>query len=465
MLIETIKTLDLLILWFFIILSSVYIVLLLASIREIFLGYNIVQLSDSIDFMNTRQLPPVTVIIPAYNEEEGIVDTVLSVLNSEDYNNISILIVNDGSTDRTLNKLIEAFDLYFSYVASADSVPVRGKIIGSYRSKFHIKMTVIDKENGQKSDALNVGVNVCRTPLFITLDADTLLESNAISTLVFEMLSKSNTVAVGGAVYVLNGCTYNSGKIQEYKMSRQIVPALQICEYLRSFLYGRVGWNIFGGTLCYAGAFTLFNHQTIVEVGGFDYKNVAQDFEIITHIQADIHERKLPCGVSYTAAAIAWTVVPSTLSSFWHQRVNWQTGSLQSLMSHKKMLFNPKYGMVGMFTYPFFLFGEILGAVVEFTAYFLVFLSWYFGILDARWVLLLFILCWGFVTCITIATTMISLFTFNKYKSKNDIAWVLLLCFIEEFGFRQYYVVCRTYASIKYFFNSLGSIFVSKSRN
>jgi len=311
---------------------------------------------------------------------------------------------------------------------------------------------VIDKENGKKSDALNAGVNACRPSIFITMDADTIVEPNAISALVWDMIAKKNALAVGGGVYILNGCTHKGGTITEFRMSKNPIPAVQACEYLRSFLFSRSGWNVFGGALCYSGAFTLFDAKSIVDIGGFDYQNIAQDFEIITHLQAHIRDQHIVGSVSYTPAAIAWTIVPETLAEFWHQRIGWQMGSLRSLMRHKKMLCNPKYGALGFFTYPFFLFGEIGGAVVEFIAYATAIASWYLGLLSMGVITKILILCWGFTACLTFSTTLISMLTFNRYRSLSDIIWIFLITGIEMCGFRQYSVVCRVYATLKYCF-------------
>jgi cellulose synthase/poly-beta-1,6-N-acetylglucosamine synthase-like glycosyltransferase len=451
MLINMMQSIGYLILIYFIILSGCYVFLLALSIKDIYLSFASFDLSEKINIFFRLKMPPVTVIIPSFNEENNIMNAVYSVFESIDYENIFVIVVNDGSTDNTLENLIKHFDLYETHEGLNESIKIYGQVKGYYRSRTDLKILVIDKENGEKSDALNAGLNACRTPLFITMDADTMIENNAISALVWEMIKKKNAVSVGGAVYILNGCTYHDGIIEQFKMSKNPLCAIQACEYIRSFLFSRSGWNALGGTLCYSGAFTLFDHKMVSAIGGFDQKNPAQDFEIITHIQKYIKDNNTKENVSYTPSATAWTLVPENFKEFWHQRINWQMGSIRSLMLHKEMLFNTKYGVVGLFTYPFFLFGEIGSAIVEFTAYIFTITSWMLGILDPVLTTMIFLLCWGFSAFLTFSTLLMSAITFNKYRYLSDLFWIFLVTIIDMCGFRQFNAFCRTYATFKYF--------------
>lgn len=437
---------------YFIILSFLYVMILILSIKDVYFNFGIFEICNRDSFYKNIEMPPVTVIIPTFNEENNIFNSINSVIQSVNYENLFVIVVDDGSSDKTLEKLIDAYDLYETNEVIEKNIKVYGKIKAHYRSKRDINILVIDKENGGKSDALNAGVNACRTPIFITIDADTIAEPNAIRNLVWDMITKKRTLAVGGGVYILNGCTYQGGTISKFKLSKNPLCAIQACEYLRSFLFSRSGWNALGGPLCYSGTFTLFDHRAVTDVGGFDYKNVSQDFEIITHLQEHLRDKRIDGTISYTPAAAVWTLVPETFSEFWHQRVGWQMGSLRSLMLHKKMLFNPKYGIAGLFTYPFFLFGEIGGPIVEFTAYSVAILSWISGILDPALTTMTLILCWGFSAFLTFSTILMNMITFNKYRYLTDIVWIFLATIIEICGFRQCNVVCQTYATLKYFF-------------
>jgi biofilm PGA synthesis N-glycosyltransferase PgaC len=456
MLLHIIITINWFILWYLIIISFGYLILFVASLPNILVRYNEDKVLRLPNLMNSHVMPHLTIIIPAFNEEKYIVDTIYSILRS-DYPNIDIIVINDGSTDKTLEKLITEFDLIAVTPFIQQSLETSGKIKGHYVSRFLLNFTLIDKEHSLRSDTLNVGINACRTPLCMTLDADTLLDFSAISKAIFYMLIQPNIATLGGGLYVLNGCTFKDGKISDVRIPLNPIYAFQSSEFLRSFLFGRSGWNPFGGSLCYSGAFTCFQRETLLRLGGFEALNLSQDFEIITHLQVDIRERTLSDKLSYTPAAIAFTDVPGTLKEYWNQRFNWQYWSLHSLLKYKKILFNPKYGVTGLFNYPFFLFGEILGAVVEFTAYMMFFLMWYLGILDLYWTLLWIALCWGFMTFLTMATALVSFLTFKVYRYYSDLLLILFYILIEFFGFRQLNILCRTYATFRYFFDKLKS--------
>lgn len=451
MLIETIYYVNSTILLYFIILSVGYIFLLILSIPDILLRFREVTNANVMDLMHSYSLPPMTVIIPAYNEEHFICEMVQSILQNK-YLNTFIIIINDGSTDQTLKKLIETYHLHQVDPIIEKKIKNVANIKGQYISLSYKNLMVIDKEHTDRSDSLNMGVNACRTPFLMTVDADTLIEEDTISRVLFYMLSRSNMVAAGGGVYVLNGSIFKDGQLIEKKMSLNPLYAFQTCEYLRSFLFSKSGWNSFGGSLCYSGAFTAFKHASVIEVGGFEVGNLAQDFEIITHFHANKYDTHNHDQLGYIPAATVWTDVPGTLKQYWKQRFNWQYATLQSLMSYKKMLFNPKYGIVGLFTYPFFLFGETLGAIVEFTAYLSVIICLALGLIDLYTAALFFIVCWGFLAFMTIANMFINFITFNKYNRLRDLILVLFFTAIEGIGFRQFNVICRVSATFAYIF-------------
>lgn len=442
------------ILWYFIILSFCYLILLLLSVFEVNTRHQEVAIGDVNTLMQSASFPPITVFIPAFNEEENIIDTIYSVLQSH-YHKVNIIVINDGSTDGTLNKLIDTFKLKKVSTHIPEIIKVDKPVRACYNTEYDINLLVIDKENGGKSDALNHALNICNTNLFITLDADSLIEPNAIGEIVFHMLSHPNMVAVGGAVYILNGCEVGEGEIKKTLMSYNPISAFQICDYLRSFLFARSGFNPIGGSLVYAGAFTLFNYKAVLNIGGFELHNPSQDFEIITHLHQYYLEHKIPYSIGYTPSAVVWTEVPSTLKGYWTQRASWEHGTLRSLLRHRVMCFNPRYKIVGLFSYPFYLFGETLGPLVEFSAYILVLLAWSINFLDVYWAILTFTICLGFSSFLTMATMMMSLITYNKYQRIRDIFWILFLAIFESVGFRQYQVLCRVSAAIKYGIKSL----------
>lgn len=452
MVVYLLKSLNFFILGYLIIISLGYILLLIASVRDVFLRFQEIKLGDVYEMMKSSHMPPITVMIAVYNEEKVILNCVLSVLNST-YPNTHVMVINDGSQDKTLQLLIDKFGLKEKAYVAPQLIPNTSKVKAYYVSDQYKNLVVIDKEHCDKSDSLNVGINACRTPLCMTFDADSVIEPDAISEVMFYMMTKPHAVAVGGAVYISNGCKIQDGKLIQTKMPRRLVPALQACEYLRSFVINRAGWNWFGGALCFSGTFTLLEHKALVDIGGFDVYNHSNDFEIITHLHAYKLNSDTPYQICFTPAASAWTEVPRNLKEYWHQRVVWQVGTMRSLMRHKQMFFNPRYKIIGLFSYPFFLLVETLGSIVECLAYASVFLSWFVGIIDWYSALMFFVVCWLFVTSLTMATILISFVTYNKYHKLRDLPWLLFIVMIESFGFRQFHAIARVYGTFKYFFS------------
>lgn len=450
MLVNLVIILNWFILWYFIFLSFTYLFLLIVSIPEILFQSMETEICRIITLIKSHSFPPITIIISTYNEERIILQNVLSIINNA-YPNTHIIIVNDGSTDTTLKKLIDQFELYPIAPFIRQQIKTISEIKGYYLSKLYKNLIVIDKEHTDKSDSLNMGINATHSSLFMTVDADTILEPDAISRIIYYFLTQANTLAVGGSVYILNKNKIKDGRIINPKISLNPLLVFQACEYLRSSLFNRTGWNTLGGALSYSGTCSLFRRHAVVKVGGFETNNLAQDFEIITHLHEYWREHHYDYHIGYTPATVAWTDVPETLKKYWKQRYIWQYYSLHSLMIHRKMLFNPKYGIVGLFTFPFFLFIEVLGAIVEFLAYLSILMSWLLGIIDYNWTVLFFVICLGFSVFLTMATTLINYITFNEYKKLRDLIWILSFSVIEIFGFRQFNVTCRVYATVCFF--------------
>lgn len=439
------------ILWYFIIVCFIYIVLLFGSLSDIFFRFRENFYGDMIQVFDKRFSPPVAVIIPVYNERDNVFNTVESVFNST-YPNFQIILVNDGSTDDTLQILIEKYDLKKTYYLSENiinTLPVKQY----YISKKDPRLIVIDKTHGGGiGDNFNVGLNATTCPYFITLDADGIIDPKAIETDIFTLLSRPNTIVVGGGVYLLNGCEIHDGKITKVRMPRSLVAAFQVGEYLRAFLFGRSGWNMFRGALCYSGTHTLFEKAPVMAAGGYVTNNRSQDVEITVHLHALARENKTPCRLIFTPASFVWTDAPATLRAFWKQRVFWQMGTMQSFFQHFYMFFNPRYGITGLFTYPFYIFVEIFGCIVEFIAYLTIPLSWYLHDFNLVLAVLIFLVSLGFISFLTMSVVFINFITFNKYSLIKDGLYLLFLSIFEVIGFRQFMIVSRVYGTFKYIY-------------
>ncbi|MBA2648686.1 MAG: glycosyltransferase [Legionella sp.] len=407
--------------------------------------------------INQENFLPITIVTPFYNEKNRILNMIYSCLNS-DYKNINFILVNDGSTDNTMDILCQEFDLY--------EIPLIIKqrfktslVKHCYRSRKFSNITVMDKEHGpygNGADCNNVGLNACQTPIMLTIDADAILEANALTELVYNFISQTSCIAVSGSVYVLNGSIIEKGKIIETKLPRSFVGAAQSIEYIRSFSYGRMGYNVFGGAICFPGAFTLFETEALYEVGGFDTVNFAYDAEIISKLHSYMGAHNFPYTITHTGSAFCWTEVPGTLKSFWNQRIKWQRGMWRGVFLHKHLFFNPKFGMVGIIGFPCYVFFEVLGPVVETFSYVLSILNYFFGDTDLNVLIWPFILLSiSFQVVITTATLFLNMISFNKLYRLKDNARLIWVSLAEIFWFRQFRALSCTVGTILYVFNRI----------
>jgi len=450
---ETLKIIDHTILGYFIFSVIVYTSLLIGSFPDIIYYFKRSKFARIHELLESKVLPPVTIIIPAYNEHDNIYNAVQSALNSN-YQNLYVFVVNDASTDDTIEILNNHYELH-EVPAIVDQQLPCAKIKKVYVSKIHPNLMIFDKAHGGAGDSINVGLNACFTPYFMTFDADSIMDKFAVDELVYDMLTTRQTIAVGGGVYLLNACKYSDGKILKSLMPYKLAPAIQSCEYLRSHLFNRTGWNSFGGTMSYSGTATLFNRNIVINAGGFDTNNFAQDSEIIMRLHTYMYDKKIPHQIRFTPACSVWTDVPATFREFAKQRDHWRRGLLRSIFRNFKLLFNPKYKIQGLWCFPNYLLLEIMAPIVEFTAYLSVFIAYCFGIVNITLVILFIILAWGFTSYITVANMFLNLITFNRYKKLKDVMWIFSLCFLEMCGYRQFYVLVNMWGSLHYYFNRL----------
>ncbi|MBA2654794.1 MAG: glycosyltransferase family 2 protein [Gammaproteobacteria bacterium] len=444
------------ILFYFASLTIGYCILLFASLSDILRQFKEADYGNISDvFTAFGSLPILTVIVPVWNEKTRVFNTIYSLVKS-DYSPINITLVNDASTDNTMDLLIQKFQLYVIPTVIKQTIKTQ-PIRATYRSTLYPNLLVIDKGHGfgNGADSINVGINACNTPLYMTVDADTIVEPQAISRLLFNFFSKPHCVVVGGAVYVLNGNEVQEGVMVKTGLPSETVAAFQAVEYIRSFLFGRAGWNTFSGALCYAGAFTLFEKQVVVDMGGLDAKNFAYDAEVVTHIHDYMRRHKYPYTAYFTSNAFAWTEVPATIKHYWKQRNFWQRGMLRTFTKHSNMFFNPRYGIVGMFNVPFNFFYEIMGSVVEFLSYMLLILALIFSTVAVKPLVWALILAAAFSAFINLANFFLNIITYKKYHNFYDTLRVVYLVTLEMFGFRQIRAACCFVGTMQYIWNRL----------
>lgn len=390
----------------------------------------------------TSQLSmPVSILVPGYNEERTIVPSIKSLLDSQ-FLELEVVIVNDGSTDATLAEVISAFSMVpIQRVPSAglQAEPVRA-VYGSFE---YPTVVLIDKANGGKSDALNVGINYARYPLVCAIDADTLLDRGALSRLVWEFQAEPSTVAVGGIVRVVNGSTFNQGRLEAVKTPASLLANLQIIEYLRAFLGARIGWSRLGMLLIISGAFGLFKRQALIDAGGYDRTTVGEDAELVLRLHRTHTLAGKPCRITFFPDPICWTEAPSTLRVLARQRDRWQRGLAEMLWRHKDMLLRRKYGRIGMIALPYFFLFELLAPVVEVFGMIFVVVGLIAGFVSVPLALLLLALSTIYGVVLSYLVILIEERAYLRYPGWRDLLRLCVAAIVENFGYRQLLALVR----------------------
>ncbi len=426
---------DVVVLIYFVVLNLTYLITTLLSF-DVLRRYAVRMKSIHVnDLLATGGTPPITLLVPAYNEEDTCVGAIRSFLVL-DYPHYDVIVINDGSSDGTIDVLQSAFQLEPAVRVPTASIPTE-EVRGLYRSRRHPNLWVIDKENGGKADALNSGLNICATPLFCALDADTLLEREALIRVVRPFLESQDTVAAGGIIRIANGCRIEDGQVVKVGLSDKLLPRLQVVEYLRAFLAGRVAWERMGASLIISGAFGIFNRSLVIEIGGYSRETVGEDMDVVVRLHRHCRRIQRPYDVAFVPDPVAWTECPETLRVLGRQRDRWQRGLIQSLWRQRGMLFNPRYGRVGMIGFPYFLFLEMLGPVVETLGYVCFALSIILGIVDPLFMVAFLTVAIFFGIVLSVGAVALEELTFRRYPDTKDLVRLFWLAIIENFGFRQ----------------------------
>jgi len=431
----TLWSLNGLILAYFLLLNSSYLVTTLIAFRSLRRYMARLRSMDSGELIASMGAPPITLLAPAYNEEATCVEAVRSLL-ALNYPEFEIIVVNDGSRDGTVARLIEAFEMYPAPRMFTSDLPTAA-IRETYVSRWHSNLWLVDKENGGKADALNAGLLFCRTPLFCAMDADSLLERDALTRIVRPFLEDRRTVAAGGIVRVANGCTVESGVVTDVRLPRNLLAALQVLEYLRSFLAGRMGWNELGGTLIISGAFGIFRRSAVVNVGGFATDTVGEDMELVVRLHRHFLENRIPYRITFLPDPVAWTEAPESVRVLARQRDRWQRGLAETLTRHRTMLLNRRYGRVGGWAYPHFYFLEMWGPILEVVGYVLFALTLALGWAPIPYVVAFLLV--AVVGGLALSLTAVGLeeLTFRRYPRTSDLLRLFGLAILESFGYRQ----------------------------
>ena len=379
--------------------------------------------------------PRISIIAPAFNESKTIIDNIRTLLSLY-YNNFEVVIVNDGSTDNTFELIKDSYDLvrvnyYFDY-----RIPCE-RIRGVYRSKnpSYNRLTVIDKLNGGKADSLNAGINICHSDLFVSIDADSIIEADSILKLVKPFLEEKDrkVIGTGGVIRIVNSCDVERGHIREIKIPSQILPRLQVLEYTRAFLLGRMAWSQLDGLMLISGAMGIFDRETVINAGGYSINTVGEDMELVLRMRRYMTDQKQKYEVTYIPDPLCWTEVPSDLKSLRKQRTRWTRGLVESLRTHHHMFFNAKYGRLGMLGYPYWFFFEWMAPLIAFAGFIYTIYLVIVNALNWPFYLLLFLFVYTFAVSLSSWAVLFEEITFHKYKKKRDVLKLLSVALFEPF--------------------------------
>ncbi|MFH0778328.1 MAG: glycosyltransferase family 2 protein, partial [Candidatus Eisenbacteria bacterium] len=394
---------------------------------------------------------PVSVIIPAHNEEKVIVQCVNSVL-SMDYPEFEVIVISDGSTDATFELLSRAYRLVERRAVYRKSLPTSEDMV-VYKSLVVPNLTVVEKPHTGKSDTLNMGINLARYHLFCSIDADSIFESNALLRIVRPILENPDVVtAVGGQVRVANGCVIEDGRIKIPRVPRRLLPAFQVVEYLRAFVASRLGLSRINNLLILSGVFALFKKDVVIDAGGYKPSTVTEDMELVVRLHRLLRERKQKYGVVFLPDPICWTEVPASLRNLYRQRNRWHRGLIESVVLHFRMMFNPRYGSVGLIGMPYYFLFELLGPLVEFLGYLLIPLAYYLGILSMVYLVTFLLLAIAAGTLLSTLAVFLEEASFGLYRGWGDFARLMALAMFENFGYRQLTLLFRVKATVDWIF-------------
>ncbi len=435
---------------YFIFANTIFLFLLIASF---FVVRRIVRKGPMLEMTRERLkkfAPSISIIAPAFNEEKTIVDSVKSFL-SLDYSEHEVIIVNDGSIDNTLTEMDFAF-LLEPVEAFFDARLSSSKVRKVYRSKRHSNLIVVDKENSGKADSINIGIGFARYDLFCSVDSDSILDSDSLLKGVYPFVENPEvTIAAGGTVRPVNGCAVVDGRVLKVRLSKNPIVLVQIVEYLRAFLFGRVGWNSIQSTLIISGAFGIFKKSSVIEVGGYTADTVGEDMELVVRLRRHYEKHDLPYEISFVPDPICWTAVPTTLAGIATQRERWQRGLAESLFRHIPLLFKKKYRFAGLLAFPYFFLVELFGPIIEILALLCVITGYIMGWINYDIAMLFIIADLMYGVMMSMGAIFIEESGFHKYPKVTETITLMLSALLEHLGFRQFVAVVRIVGLIQFY--------------
>jgi cellulose synthase/poly-beta-1,6-N-acetylglucosamine synthase-like glycosyltransferase len=382
--------------------------------------------------------PGVSLLVPAYNEETGIVTAVKSFLTLR-YPRHEVVVVDDGSTDDTFPRLQEAFDLVQVPRELPHEVPIRARILGVFVPRDgRTRLVVVRKENSGRSEAINVAINAASEPLVAMIDGDSILEPDGLLHVTRPFADDpTRMVATGGAIRPVNGSRVVSGRIVRVEMPQTWLPRIQLVEYLRAFLLGRTGWSRLGGLILISGAFGLFRRDVVVEVGGLDPDSIGEDFELVMRIHKRLRDEGRDYRIEFVPEPVSWTEVPVTAGVLRNQRRRWHRGLWETLWAYRSMLFRRRYGRVGWVALPYYWLFELVAPLLELFGIIIVPLALLLGVVNVPFAILFLVLAYGYAVLVTLAAMLVDEWAFHKHDRWRAIGQTIAASVVENVGYRQ----------------------------
>lgn len=413
----------------------VYSMMLLFSLFQLRKEYRLNKFDIDEEHENIIYTKPVSIIVPAYNEEIGIVETVRSLLSLR-YPQMEVIVVNDGSTDGTQVQMITHFQMEVIPKVIRKQLDTED-ITEIYQSKVYPNLLLVEKQNGGKADALNAGINLSQYPYFCSIDGDSILESTSLLKVMKPIVtSNEEVIASGGNVRIANGSDIQMGHITNVTLSYKPLVIMQVIEYLRAFLLGRITLSKFNMVLIISGAFSVFSKKWVIEAGGYAPNTIGEDMELVVRLHRLIREKKEKKKIIFVSDPVCWTEAPESIPFLRKQRRRWHQGLLESLWKHRKMTLNPKYGAVGMISFPYFWIVECWGPIIELGGYIYIVYAFFTGGIYPEFALLLSCLFVMYGLVFSISAVLLEAWSMNTYPKISDLLRLYVYAFFEVFWYR-----------------------------
>nr|WP_245996276.1 glycosyltransferase [Paenibacillus taihuensis] len=430
--------------------TAFYLIMFLFSFLSMRREYKLNRFRSHEALLNIAFTKPVSVIVPAHNEKEGIIESIRSLLGLH-YPEFEIIVVNDGSTDGTREQVMEHFRMV-PVDRTVRQMLHTEEVTEVYQSQQLPHLFMLDKRNGGKADALNAGINYAKYSYFCSIDGDSILERDALVKIMKPiMTSNEDVIASGGSVRIANGNTIQMGSVKQIKLSTKPLVIYQVVEYLRAFLVGRVGLSRYNLLLVISGAFGVFSKEWVIAAGGYSTKTAGEDMELVVRLQRLIKKRRSNKRIEFAADPVCWTEAPETAAYLRKQRNRWHRGLLESLWTHRGMTLNPRYGFIGLVVFPYFWIIELLGPVVELGGYLFIVLSLFMGGISIEFAVMMFMTFLLYGSLISLLALILEEWGLQKYSNKKDVLKLYLYSLTEMIWYRPLTVLWRVEGIFQFF--------------